>query len=349
MLNYTTTTFVNNASNIYANSTKKFFRVKYGPEIHNDGIVRKACLVGYEAYRAATNAKLDFNLATSNVNTNGTIYRLVFYLRQRNNNSPIFSNTWVFKGKPIIIEYTGTGNNATTVTNLLETINKKYMLNVYGEEIFTASNPSGQILRLKAKDQWTIFMDQDGKINAFVEKLVPYDSTTETPEHWETVITINTTASSNNVINNGNEAFGDFAHIMKDLRLPTRENTDWFGTTVAGGENDDVPSVTGHYHQYTIQLTSERGVLQQSAVGGVGVSRTVHVFYVENSVKSDFETALTNAGIIVAADSTANPPVAGTVADMTIDHSTSPATVLHAMAEDSTIADDPDVAATATV
>lgn len=348
MLNYTTTTFVNSASNIYANSTKKFFRVKYGPEIHNDGIVRKACLVGYEAYRAATKAKLDFNLSTTGVATSGTIYRLVLYIRERNNNSPIFSNTWVFGGKPIIIEYTGGTTASATLTSLMETI-EKYMLNIYGNEIFTVSNPSGNILRLEAKDQWTIFMNQDGKAEAAVEKLVPYDSSTDTPEHWESVTTITTTAASNNVIANGNEAFGDFDHIMKDLRLPSRENTSWFGTTVGAGENDDVPSVTGHYHQYTIQLTSERGVLQQSAVGGVGVSRTVHVFYVENSVKSDFETALTNAGIIVAADSTANPPVTGTVADMTIDHSTSPATVLHAMAEDSTIADDPDVAATATV
>jgi len=136
---------------------------------------------------------------------------------------------------------------------------------------------------------------------------------------------------------------------MKDLRLPTRENTNWFGTTVAAGENDDVPEPSGNYHQYTIQLTSERGVLQQSAVGGVGVSRTVHVFYVKDSAKSNFERELAKAGIIVAADSTANPPVTGTVADMTIDHNTSPATVLHAMAEDSTIADDPNVVATATV
>ena len=151
MLNYTTTTFVNSASNIYANSTKKFFRVKYGPEIHNDGIVRKACLVGYEAYRAATKAKLDFNLSTTGVATSGTIYRLVLYIRERNNNSPIFSNTWVFGGKPIIIEYTGGTNASATLTSLMETI-KKYMLNIYGNEIFTISNPSGSILRLEAKD-----------------------------------------------------------------------------------------------------------------------------------------------------------------------------------------------------
>jgi len=165
MLNYTTTTIVNTGSNVSGftktdsnnNVLDKIFRVKYGPEIHNDGVIRKACLVGYEAYRAATKAKLDFNLSTTGVATSGTIYRLVLYIRERNNNSPIFSNTWVFGGKPIIIEYTGGATVSATLTSLMETI-KKYMLNIYGNEIFTVSNPSGNILRLEAKDQWTMFM-----------------------------------------------------------------------------------------------------------------------------------------------------------------------------------------------
>ena len=339
MLNYTTTTFVNSASNIYANSTKKFLRIKYGPEIHNDGTVRKACLVGYEAYRAASLATVKVSNVAGTYNTTNAIYRLCIYVRQRNNNSPIFSNTWVFKGKPIYVEF-----NAGTTAAELKSLIEKYMLFIYGTEVFTmtTSGTNNRDLDITAKDQWTIFMDQEGNETVKVEV---FNTTTN---EWEI-------SGSALVPDNGHEAFGDFAHIMKDLRLPTRENTNYFGTNIGGydenGEasNHDLPSVTGHYHQYTIQLTSERGVLQQSAVGGVGVSRTVHVFYVEDSVTSDFEDALEDAGIIVAADSTANPPVAGTVADMTIDHTTNPATVLHAMAEDSTIADDPDVVATATV
>ena len=65
-----------------------------------------------------------------------------------------------------------------------------------------------------------------------------------------------------------------------------------------GGEpNDDKPLPTGKYTQYTIQYTSERGALQQSALGGLGVSRTVHVFYVESAAVSAFETALTTSTI----------------------------------------------------
>ena len=102
-------------------------------------------------------------------------------------------------------------------------------------------------------------------------------------------------------IDNGNEAFGDFAHIVKDLRLPTAANRRWQGIAegdVMGDEpNDDKPLPTGKYTQYTIQYTSERGVLQQSALGGLGISRTVHVFYVESGAVSAFESALSTSTI----------------------------------------------------
>jgi hypothetical protein len=195
-------------------------------------------------------------------------------------------------------------------------------------------------------------MTQEGKVEAYVEKLI--NATDTTPEHWETILTITdklipdpsdpdtliTNPDGN--IDNGNEGFGDFAHIMKDLRLPTRENTGYFGINIGGVDengnagNHDLPSPTGHYTQYTIQLTSERGVLQQSAVGGVGVSRTVHVFYVESDATSAFEAALAATGI---ADSSR-------VTAVTINHATpvSPATI-----DDSTIADTRGTGTTATV
>ena len=369
MLNYTTTTFINTGNFAYCDGThlynakgeqientatrvsQKFMKVDFGPKIVNDGIIHKACLVGKKSYVAPVKAKLDFNLSTTGVATSGNIYRLVLYIRERNNNSPIFSNTWVFGGKPIIIEYNGATSAADTLTSLMETI-KKYMLNIYGNEIFTVSNPSGSnILRLEAKDQWTMFMTQEGKVEAYVEKLI--NATNTTPEHWETVTTITTTAASNNVIDNGNEGFGDFAHIMKDLRLPSRENTSYFGIAYGAGENDDVPEPSGRYTQYTIQLTSERGVLQQSAVGGVGVSRTVHVFYVKEGVTlieddtdtsntdetltliDAFEDALAGAGIADASRVTAVTVPSGTA--------------ISAIADDSIIADTRNTAATATV
>ena len=37
MLNYTTTTIVNDGANVFADASKKLFRVKFGPELFNDG------------------------------------------------------------------------------------------------------------------------------------------------------------------------------------------------------------------------------------------------------------------------------------------------------------------------
>lgn len=319
----------------------KYLQVKFGPKITNDGIIHKACLVGLKAYTAANNATARIMSLPSDDN----IYRIGMYIRLRNSNNPTLSNDWTFKGKPIYVEFKG-GESETDIINRVD----KYMLAQYGYNLveFTTDNytsdeavaynatlegavaegdddgnsgtysaaqaatynasltgavsTSDDLLVINACDQWEIFMDQDGGKGVWIEKLDTNNNFVK-----DNSITI--------TVNNGNEAFGDFAHIMKDLRLPTRENTNWFGTTVAAGENDDVPSVTGHYTQYTIQLTSERGVLQQSAVGGVGVSRTVHVFYVESAATTNFEAALYAAGITTAATAAATTTPDSTIAD----------------------------------
>jgi hypothetical protein len=167
-------------------------------------------------------------------------------------------------------------------------------------------NPNA--LSIVAHDQWEIFMDQDSNKGVIVETLKTVDTagnivngSTTLPTHEEFVAEASNNTSDVVSVNNGNEAFGDFAHIVKDLRLPTDANRRWQGIAegdVFGGEpNDDKPLPTGKYTQYTIQYSSERGVLQQTALGGVATSRTVHVFYVESAAVSKFETALSTSTI----------------------------------------------------
>lgn len=311
MLNYTTTTIVNSGDSVYANATEKLFRVKFGPELYNDGTIHKACLVKKTAYVAPVKATATIELPT----TDG-IYRIAMYIRLRNNNNPYFSNDWTFKGKPLYIEFAGSDTAATIVTRA-----KKYMLAQYGYNLVdfsaTAGTPaSGDApavpgkLVITAHDQWEMFMDQDNGKGVIVETLKTVDmagnviaagATANSPTHEEFVVEAANNTDAKVAINNGNEGFGDFAHIVKDLRLPTAANRRWQGTAegdVFGNEpNDDKPLPTGHYTQYTIQYTSERGVLQQTALGGVATSRTVHVFYVESAATSAFEEALTTSTI----------------------------------------------------
>ena len=293
MLNYTTTTIVNDGANVFADASKKLFRVKFGPELFNDGTIHKACLVKKQAYVAPVKAKATITLPSAS-----GIYRIAMYIRLRNNNNPYFSNDWVFKGKPLYIEFNG-GDTATQIISRA----KKYMIAQYGYNLVDFSTDEEKLV-ITAHDQWEMFVDQDSNDGVRVEKLVTVDTSgkvvtgdSSLPTHEAFVP--DTTAVVD--INNGNEAFGDFAHIVKDLRLPTAANRRWQGIAegdVMGGEpNDDKPLPTGKYTQYTIQYTSERGVLQQSALGGLGVSRTVHVFYVESGAVSAFEAALTTSTI----------------------------------------------------
>ena len=293
MLNYTTTTIVNDGANVFADASKKLFRVKFGPELFNDGTIHKACLVKKQAYVAPVKAKATVTLPSAS-----GIYRIAMYIRLRNNNNPYFSNDWVFKGKPLYVEFNG-GDTAAQIVSRA----KKYMLAQYGYNLVDFSTDE-QKLVITAHDQWEMFMDQDNNNGVRVEKLVTVDTSgkvvtgaSSLPTHEAFVP--DTTAVVD--INNGTEAFGDFVHIVKDLRLPTAANRRWQGIAegdVMGDEpNDDKPLPTGKYTQYTIQYTSERGVQQQSALGGLGVSRTVHVFYVESGAVSAFEAALTTSTI----------------------------------------------------
>ena len=293
MLNYTTTTIVNDGANVFSDASKKLFRVKFGPELFNDGTIHKACLVKKQAYVAPVKAKATVTLPSAS-----GIYRIAMYIRLRNNNNPYFSNDWVFKGKPLYVEFNG-GDTAAQIVSRA----KKYMLAQYGYNLVDFSTDETKLV-ITAHDQWEMFMDQDNNNGVRVEKLVTVDTSgkvvtgdSSLPTHEAFVP--DTTAVV--TIDNGTEAFGDFVHIVKDLRLPTAANRRWQGIAegdVMGDEpNDDKPLPTGKYTQYTIQYTSERGVQQQSALGGLGVSRTVHVFYVESAAVSAFEAALTTSTI----------------------------------------------------
>ena len=94
----------------------------------------------------------------------------------------------------------------------------------------------------------------------------------------------------------GNEGFGTFEWIMRNLRLPTAEQTRWNALY-----QDDRPMVGATYTQYTLEYCENRGILGGDAVGEETKSVTTHVFFVNQNVKTQFEAALTAAGITTLA------------------------------------------------
>ena len=310
MLNYTTTTIVNTKGTYAVKDAKngKKFVVKFGPELFVDA-AHTVRIVGKQEYAAAIKAKATI----AALPTDSGVYRIAMYIRLRNNNNPYFSNEWTFKGKPLYIEFNG-GATAKEIVSLV----KKYMLVQYGYNLVEVKE-AGSGIEIEAHDQWEMFMDQDGNAGVVVEKLQTVDmagniiasgAVANSPTHEEFVADSSVTVK----VDNGQEAFGDFAHIVKDLRLPTAANLRWQGIAqgdVFGDEpNDDKPLPTGKYTQITVQYDSERGVGQQTVLGGIANSRTVHVFYVEEAAASDFFDTLKKLDGIVdctAADATEKP------------------------------------------
>ena len=339
MLNYTTTTIVNSNDSIYAASG--LFRIKFGPELKKDAN-HTPVLVSKKAYAAATLASATITLPA----TDGIYRIAMYIRLRNNNNpyfsnawtfkgKPIYLefnagdevDTIISRAKKYMIAQYGynlvnfsKGYSANVTSDVALNSNKTYYTKA-GTVYTKVDNPDvndiatyyEERLVITAADQWEIFMDQDSNKGVIVETLKTVDTagnivngSTTLPTHEEFVAEAANNTATIVAVNNGNEAFGDFAHIVKDLRLPTDANRRWQGIAegdVFGGEpNDDKPLPTGHYTQYTIQYSSERGVLQQTALGGVATSRTVHVFYVESAAVSAFETALNTSTI---ADGTA--------------------------------------------
>ena len=71
-------------------------------------------------------------------------------------------------------------------------------------------------------------------------------------------------------------------------------------TRAFGVNLDENPIIGAKYNQYTIHYCTNRGVLGTNAVGDTVKSVTTHVFYVNQNVAADFETALAKIGTVLA-------------------------------------------------
>ena len=93
----------------------------------------------------------------------------------------------------------------------------------------------------------------------------------------------------------GKEGFGTYSFLLHNLRIPTSMRTRAFGVN-----QDETPIVGAKYNQYTIHYCVDRGILGSNAVGDTVQSKTTHVFYVNDTLATDFEAALAKIGTIVS-------------------------------------------------
>lgn len=242
-------------------------------------------------YKAEANdpemAKVTIDLSQIS-GTDGESYRLSVYigLTQASQESR-YANDLILKGKPFTVDFVWKTSAADVAKNLVKIINK-YAVMVYGEKLLNVSY-SGAYLTIEAVNEYQRFrkvniekFDKDayfgrGEYNA-VRTLEDLDEQTSNAALTGTVEGYFV----------GKEGFGTYSYLLHNLRIPTAMRTRAFGVNL-----DENPIIGAKYNQYTIHYCADRGVLGTNAVGDTVKSVTTHVFYVNQSVASEFEEALT--------------------------------------------------------
>ena len=249
-------------------------KIKRGLEFKKSNIQA----IYHRGYREAV--KPEYKVALDTVAATPGIYRISLYVTLSGSQDERYANTRVLKGKPIFVEFevTAKENTAALVADKVVAITKKYLQMVYEDKIINIVKDSTTGIIIKGisgeqrfskvalekweNNDWTVL---DESINGVAGTKI-------------TVTAI------------GDNGFGTYRNIIKDLRLPTAANTQW--THIA---QDEIPVVGGVYDQYTIVYCVHRGVLGSDAVGDDVTSITEHVFYVKSDVIPDWKAALASA------------------------------------------------------
>lgn len=212
-------------------------------------------------------------------NPGAGIYRLKLYIRLSGSQNSYYSNDFVFKGKPFVYEFkiASSSTAATDVAKEIKRVIDKIQA-FYGDK-YIKTEVAKDKLTIHGVDEYQLFTE------AKIQKLNTAANNPLTNEVFEDV--------TEGTITKSVEGFGTYTHILKDLRLPTIEARKFEAVN-----QEELPVPGAKYNQYIIEYKVDRGLFGGAAVGQQVTSKTTHVFYVLDSLATEFETALKVLGTI---------------------------------------------------
>ena len=226
-------------------------------------------------------------------NPGAGIYRLKLYIRLSGSQNSYYSNDFVFKGKPFVYEFK-IASNSTTATDVAKEIKRVIdkIQAFYGDKYIKTEVNSDKLI-IHGVDEYQLFTE------AKIQKLNTAANNPLTNEVFEDV--------TEGTITKSVEGFGTYTHILKDLRLPTIEARKFEAVN-----QEELPVPGAKYNQYIIEYKVDSGLFGGAAVGQQVTSKTTHVFYVLDSLATEFETALKVLGTIteIKKPGAENAPVA---------------------------------------
>ena len=215
----------------------------------------------------------------------GDTLRLSIYVRLTTSDDCSYyaNDNSQYKGRPFTVEFPWLGTPEKTAKNL-EKIIKKYGLMVFEKELLKVSC-EGTEITIESVNEFQRFHTY--KLEKFVDSEKPF------AELWKEIDGVIS------VEKEGKEGFGTYSYILRNIKLPTHENTRAFAVKA-----NEMPVPGALYNQYTIHYCANRGPLGLNAVGHEVKSSTTHVFSVNQALlegatsEENFEVALEGIGTV---------------------------------------------------
>lgn len=289
-LNFYTTTIIN--SDKYVNGKSHFKAdtnaayIYPGMTFFKDGIQKVYYKEGYEGEMA----KVEVDLAQLKPTTK-TYYRLDIYVKVQGAEPYIYATPWIQKGRPFWVEFSLPGGTVATAGTpedadaVVKAINKEHIFQV-GDDQITAEVNGTKVVLTATTDYLRFARVEIVKLN-------------DEGDDVEVVGTKQTKGTNLLIkeITKGQASFGTYSHIIKDIQLPTNENTRWMHL-----RQDETPIIGAIYDQFIIEYTAEANNRPLGAVGCEVKSHTTHTFWVKKEVSTAFKEMFSksdNLGITI--------------------------------------------------
>lgn len=213
--------------------------------------------------------------------------RLDIYLGVEGAEPFIYATPWVQKGMPFWVEFTVTEANKANIAETVADMIKKNHLFLVDKDLLTVKVDGNKLILTGAteyqrfrKIEVRTFSATDDYAELAAEIVKIKDGVVaEDKAIYEAV--------------RGENAFGTYSQIVKDLRLPTAANYQWTHIRQA-----ETPIVGAIYNQYIIEYCAPATNDGLQFVGQRGDSFTTHVFWVNQDEAADWETALETIGFV---------------------------------------------------
>ena len=305
MFNWTTTRIINASPStsgtldekvIKYDATKEIFRISRDLTFEKKYI--RSIHVARPNTATITTANVNLGAAvtaiksyiTANSLTSATAC-LNFYIQLDGSEESIYANDEYKKGKPFSIGFKVDANSsAATVASEIINAVSKYALALYGRDLFTISEFKGNTSANTTVTGVTISGTHEFQrlVSISVTIDTPFD--TEKIASWEYGDTVNSTSDGTGFVvalTYGKNAFGTYNYIVRNLRVPTAENTKFYKL-----REDETPIVGAMYTQFIITYCAPSMAKPSlTIIGHEGMSTTTHIFWVQGDVNTSATAA----------------------------------------------------------